>query len=109
MSSGHTAVHADAVAVLTGWAAPDHGQDALRHAFLALLAARHDATARSCAPGHLTASAFVMSADGTNTLLTLHPRVGRWVQLGGHCEPGDGSLVAAALREADRGVRHRRA
>jgi 8-oxo-dGTP pyrophosphatase MutT (NUDIX family) len=33
-------------------------------------------------------------------LLTLHPRVGRWLQLGGHCEPGDRSLVAAALREA---------
>ncbi len=100
MSSGHAALHADAVAVLTDWRAPDHGQDALRHAFLGLLAARADATARACAPGHLTASAFVMSADGTRTLLTLHPRVGRWVQLGGHCEPGDGSLVAAALREA---------
>ncbi len=33
-------------------------------------------------------------------LLTLHPRVGRWIQLGGHCEPGDRSLRAAALREA---------
>jgi 8-oxo-dGTP pyrophosphatase MutT (NUDIX family) len=33
-------------------------------------------------------------------LLTLHPRVGRWVQLGGHCEPGDATLAAAALREA---------
>jgi 8-oxo-dGTP pyrophosphatase MutT (NUDIX family) len=33
-------------------------------------------------------------------LLTLHPRVGRWVQLGGHCEPTDPSLAAAALREA---------
>ncbi len=33
-------------------------------------------------------------------LLTLHPRVGRWVQLGGHCEPGDASLRGAALREA---------
>jgi 8-oxo-dGTP pyrophosphatase MutT (NUDIX family) len=33
-------------------------------------------------------------------LLTLHPRVGRWVQLGGHCEEGDAGLAAAALREA---------
>jgi 8-oxo-dGTP pyrophosphatase MutT (NUDIX family) len=33
-------------------------------------------------------------------LLTLHPRVGRWIQLGGHCEPGDATLRAAALREA---------
>lgn len=33
-------------------------------------------------------------------LLTLHPRVGRWLQLGGHCEPEDTSLAGAALREA---------
>ena len=55
---------------------------------------------RSCEPGHLTASALVLSADRSATLLTLHPRVGQWLQLGGHCEPGDPTLLAAALREA---------
>jgi 8-oxo-dGTP pyrophosphatase MutT (NUDIX family) len=48
----------------------------------------------------LTASAVVVSHDGRHVLLTLHPRVGRWVQLGGHCEEGDAGLAAAALREA---------
>jgi 8-oxo-dGTP pyrophosphatase MutT (NUDIX family) len=43
---------------------------------------------------------MVLDADGENVLLTLHPRVGRWLQLGGHCESTDDSLVAAALREA---------
>ena len=33
-------------------------------------------------------------------LLTLHAKAGRWFQLGGHCEPGDVSLQASALREA---------
>lgn len=33
-------------------------------------------------------------------LLTLHPKVGLWLQMGGHCEPGDETLAAAALREA---------
>lgn len=33
-------------------------------------------------------------------MLTLHPRVGRWLQLGGHCEQQDSTLAAAALREA---------
>jgi 8-oxo-dGTP pyrophosphatase MutT (NUDIX family) len=33
-------------------------------------------------------------------LLTLHPRVRSWVQLGGHCEPGDRTLLGAAAREA---------
>jgi len=93
-------VHADAVAVLEAWTPPDPGQDALRHALLAYLAARPDACARACAPGHLTASALVVDADGGHALLTLHPRVGRWVQLGGHIEADDPTLRAAALREA---------
>ncbi|HEY2725373.1 MAG TPA: NUDIX domain-containing protein [Pseudonocardiaceae bacterium] len=93
-------VHADAVRVLSGWAPATPEQEALRHAFLGFLAARADGCARSCAPGHLTASAVVLSHDRRHALLTLHPRVGRWVQLGGHCEEGDAGLAAAALREA---------
>ena len=92
-------LHASAVATLAGWQAPDAGQDALRHAVLAFLAARPDGCERACAPGHITASALVMSQDG-EALLTLHPRFGRWLQLGGHCEAGDTDIIAAALREA---------
>ncbi|WP_300011463.1 NUDIX hydrolase [Pseudonocardia sp.] len=89
-----------ASAELGAWDPKDEGQRALKHALLAFLDARPDACERSCVPGHLTASALVLDAVGERTLLTLHPRVGRWIQLGGHCEPGDPSLVAAALREA---------
>ena len=96
----NVAVHADAVLILSGWASADPGQQALCQSFLGFLAARPDACARSCAPGHLTASAVVLSHDGRHVLLTLHPRVGRWVQLGGHCEDGDAGLAEAALREA---------
>jgi 8-oxo-dGTP pyrophosphatase MutT (NUDIX family) len=98
--SPNAAVHADAEATLSAWEPADPAQRALRQAFLGFLAARPDACARSCIPGHLTASAVVLSHDGTHMLLTLHPRVGRWVQLGGHCEETDTGLVAAALREA---------
>ena len=100
MTGQAAGLHADVAPVLAGWAAPDLGQSALRHAFLGFLAARPDATARSCEPGHITASTIVLSADRRSVLLTLHPRVGRWVQLGGHCEPSDPTLAAAALREA---------
>ncbi|GLZ35713.1 NUDIX hydrolase [Lentzea sp. NBRC 105346] len=89
-------LHADAVSVLSGYP----GQDALREAYLGFLAARDDACQRSCAAGHITASALVLDATGEQALLTLHPRVGRWLQLGGHCEPTDSSLAGAALREA---------
>ena len=92
--------HDDATAMLRAWDAPSLGQSALREAFLGFLAARPDATKRSCLPGHITASAVVLSADRTQTLLTLHPRVKRWVQLGGHCEKKDATISAAALREA---------
>ena len=95
-----TSLHADVSSVLRRWEGFDHGQNSLREAFLGFLAARPDATARSCEPGHITASAVVLSADLSHVLLTLHPRVGRWVQLGGHCEPGDATIAAAALREA---------
>ncbi|MEU4743437.1 NUDIX hydrolase [Actinosynnema sp. NPDC023658] len=97
MSSG---LHADVVATLWAWRPADPAQEALRQAYLGFLAAREDACLRSCEPGHITASALVVDAAGDRTLLTLHPRVGRWLQLGGHCEPSDVTLADAVLREA---------
>lgn len=92
---------AAAAGALVRWEPPDAGQRALREAFLGFLDARRDdACRRSCASGHLTASALLVDHEARHALLTLHPRVGRWVQLGGHCEPGDATLADAALREA---------
>jgi 8-oxo-dGTP pyrophosphatase MutT (NUDIX family) len=54
---------------------------------------------RHARPSHLTASAIVLTADGLATCLVLHGRIGQWVQPGGHLEPGDTSLAAAAARE----------
>ncbi|MCW2606446.1 MAG: hydrolase [Frankiales bacterium] len=51
-------------------------------------------------PDHLTASALVLDASRTSVLLVLHKKVRLWMQPGGHLEPGDTSLAAAALREA---------
>lgn len=93
-------LHASVVEILTDWQTSDPAQDTLRHAVLAFLAARPDACQRSCVPGHITASALVLDHTGTQTLLTLHPRFGRWLQLGGHCEDTDPDIRAAALREA---------
>ena len=93
-------VRQSAIALLSDWQAPDRWQDSLRHAVLAFLHARDDACRRECAAGHITASALVLDQTGGGVLLTLHPRLGRWVQLGGHCEDSDADIVAAALREA---------
>jgi 8-oxo-dGTP pyrophosphatase MutT (NUDIX family) len=93
-------LHADALAVLTGWSAPDAGQEELRKRYAAHLAAHPDGLTRGCYPDHLTASTLVMSADGHRVLLTLHAKARQWFQFGGHCEPADATLAAAATREA---------
>jgi 8-oxo-dGTP pyrophosphatase MutT (NUDIX family) len=93
-------LHESAVATLTQWRAPDPAQDTLRHAVLAFLAGQPNGCLRECVPGHVTGSALVLDHTGTHALLTLHPRFGRWLQLGGHCEATDADIVAAALREA---------
>lgn len=97
---GARSLHADAQRCLAGWVAPDAAQDRLRAAFLTYLAARPDGTWRSCAPAHVTASALVLDAAHERVLLGLHAKIGRWLQLGGHCEPGDATLAGVALREA---------
>ncbi|CAN5205290.1 NUDIX hydrolase [soil metagenome] len=89
------------IETLTRWTAPDPAQDSVRQAVLAFALGRTDCCARECEPGHITASTAVLDDSGTHVLLTLHPRLGRWVQLGGHCEIGDADIGAAALREAE--------
>jgi len=93
-------LHDSAISLLTDWQSPDPDQDALRHAVLAFLYARPDGCERACAAGHITASTLVVDAAAEKVLLTLHPRFGRWLQLGGHCEVTDADIAAAALREA---------
>jgi 8-oxo-dGTP pyrophosphatase MutT (NUDIX family) len=58
-----------------------------------------DCLLRSCVPGHLTGSAWIVSRDRTRTLLTHHHKLDKWLQLGGHAD-GDGDLLAVAMREA---------
>lgn len=93
-------LHAQARGLLADWRAPGSEQEALRAAYVAHLDAHPDGCWRSCVPAHLTASTLVLSPDGAQVLLQLHAKAQRWFQLGGHLEPGDTTLAAAALREA---------
>jgi 8-oxo-dGTP pyrophosphatase MutT (NUDIX family) len=85
---------------LHAWSPPTPRQAGLRDAFLDYVDAHDDAVWRTSAPAHLTASAVVLEPMRRAVLLVLHGKVRRWLQPGGHCEPGDPSLGAAALREA---------
>jgi 8-oxo-dGTP pyrophosphatase MutT (NUDIX family) len=93
-------LHDEAVSLLRSYDPAEVGQRAVREAMLAFLAARPDGMQRSCEPGHITASALVVDPTRDTMLLTLHRRIGAWLQLGGHCEPGDATVRDAALREA---------
>jgi 8-oxo-dGTP pyrophosphatase MutT (NUDIX family) len=52
------------------------------------------------APGHLTGSAFVVDEALEKILLVHHARLDRWLQPGGHGEPGESDPLEVALREA---------
>lgn len=67
--------------------------------FLELLEDRGEPFRRERLEGHFTASAWLVSADGTRLLLTHHRKLDRWLQLGGHAD-GDEDLASVALREA---------
>ncbi len=49
--------------------------------------------------GHLTASAWVIDTMLEKTLLTHHKKLDKWLQIGGHIEERDRSLLDAARRE----------
>jgi 8-oxo-dGTP pyrophosphatase MutT (NUDIX family) len=93
-------LHRDALELLHGWLPPDDQQEKVRRRFVDHLALCPDGLRRECFPAHLTASALVVSADAAQVLLTLHRKAREWFQMGGHCERGDTTLAAAALREA---------
>ncbi|MET7302405.1 NUDIX hydrolase [Embleya sp. NPDC005575] len=90
----------DAVDVLSKWEAPDDRADRLRQAYLAHLAAHEDGMLKACPEAHVTASAVIVDAARERVLLTLHAKIGKWLQTGGHCEPVDRTVAEAALREA---------
>lgn len=93
-------LHDDAVRALTAWQAPDAAQEALRRGYLEHLHAHPEGVAKAGPPEHLTAGVLLFSAGLDAVLLTLHGKAGVWLQLGGHLEPEDASLYAAAAREA---------
>ena len=78
-------------------AVPDAAATVTR--FRTFVEARADCFERSCVPGHITGSAWIVSTDGRRALLTHHVRLGRWLQLGGHAD-GDSDPLRVACREA---------
>ncbi len=74
------------------------GEHANAAPLLSSLAEGANVTSRSAVPRHVTCGAAVI--DETGKLLVIHHKaLGRWLLPGGHLDPGDPGLPAAALRE----------
>ena len=80
--------------------AADAREEADRCAMLRLAVELEHPTSRHQPRAHFTASAFVVDEQGERMCLVEHEKLGRLLQPGGHVEPTDISLEAAALREA---------
>ena len=92
---------ADLIARLQRWMPVAAGQAALRDEYLRFVTdAPHAALQREGGPEHVTGSCFVFTPDLAQVLLCFHRKGQFWVQLGGHIEPADTSVAAAAYREA---------
>jgi 8-oxo-dGTP pyrophosphatase MutT (NUDIX family) len=93
-------LRADTLRVLQGWPSVDAEQEHLRLAYVDFVNSYGNSVDRSCRVGHVTASGLLVDSTSGEVLLTLHARIGRWLQLGGHIESDtDSSLLEAALRE----------
>lgn len=70
-----------------------------RDRMVPLLDTTPDCFFRTSFPLHFTASALVVSSDGTRALFTHHRALNLWLQLGGHCD-GEEDPLSVAQREA---------
>jgi 8-oxo-dGTP pyrophosphatase MutT (NUDIX family) len=52
-------------------------------------------------PLHVTASALILHVRTGRVLLRWHERMGSWLQVGGHADPGEDDPAAIARREAE--------
>jgi len=59
-----------------------------------------DCFERSLSIGHITASAWVLNQDRNQVLLTLHSKLNKWLQPGGHCD-GNPDVLATAKKELE--------
>lgn len=91
---------------LAAYAPFDTEEAEMRDRMRRFVAAQEACFRRECVEGHITASCWIVNSlppgerRRRQALLTWHKRLNRWLQMGGHVEPEDASLLEAALREA---------
>jgi len=86
-------------AAIASYLPDDPRERGFRERMLGLLSLAAPTSRSHFVPGHLTASGFVLSPERDAVLLIFHKKLQIWIQPGGHIEPTDVSLEAAARRE----------
>jgi 8-oxo-dGTP pyrophosphatase MutT (NUDIX family) len=86
------------LAELKLYKAADVTEERHRMDMVALVTDHQDWWHRATLPGHITASAFVVSPDFKQLLLHFHRKLCRWLQFGGH-DDGEQHPAKAVLRE----------
>lgn len=91
----------DSLNFIEKYQAKESTEQLFKEQLLALVQRQPDRFAdRTLAEGHVTASAWILNENLTQTLLIHHGKLQKWFQPGGHIEPQDTSLWEAAKREA---------
>lgn len=90
--------HSELVTLLDRYTARYPDEHAVVARIRALVESHPDCLLRTCRPGHITGSAWVLSSDRARCLLVHHARLDRWLQPGGHAD-GESDISQVALRE----------
>ena len=69
------------------------------HQVMSFVKANDNCFQRENLEGHITGSAWLLNHTGDKALLTLHRKLGMWIQLGGHAD-GESNVLKVALQEA---------
>jgi 8-oxo-dGTP pyrophosphatase MutT (NUDIX family) len=78
----------------------DETEARMRDATIQFVETHEDCFERTCIPGHVTGSAWIVNRARTHVVLLHHGKLDKWLQPGGHCD-GDADVLRVALREAN--------
>lgn len=85
---------------LAHYRAFDETEEEMRTRIRAFVGEYADCFSRALLIGHITSSCWIVDPKRERALLAWHKRLNRWLQMGGHVESDDGTLIGSALREA---------
>ncbi len=100
MSSGLYDRTGDLVKKLERYCREKHARKATAAQILAFVKSTENCFERTHTAGHITGSAWLLNPTGDKALMSLHRKLKRWVQPGGHAD-GQCDTLSVALREAE--------